>query len=52
MARSGAMTPLEKAAEEYLQLRRELGNKLAEAGRVLPRLVAYLESVGLGNPND
>jgi len=41
------MTTLEQTADNYLQLRRALGHKLADAGRLLPRLVAYLESIGL-----
>jgi integrase len=41
------MTALGKMADDYLQLRRALGHKLADAGRLLPRLVAYLESIGL-----
>ena len=41
------MTALGKTADDYLQLRRALGHKLADAGRLLPRLVAYLESIGL-----
>ena len=34
------------AAEDYLRLRRSLGHELAEAHRLLPRFVAYLEFVG------
>lgn len=41
------MTTLGTTANDYLQLRRALGHKLADAGRLLPRLVAYLESIGL-----
>lgn len=41
------MTLLGQTADEYLQLRQALGHKLADAGRLLPRLVAYLESIGL-----
>lgn len=41
------MTTLGQTADDYLQLRRALGHKLADAGRLLPRLVAYLESRGL-----
>lgn len=40
------MSGLSEAADEYLQLRRGLGHDLAEAHRLLPRFVAYLESVG------
>jgi integrase len=32
--------------EEYLRLRRALGHELADAARLLPRFVAYLDSVG------
>jgi integrase/recombinase XerD len=38
------MTTLGQTADDYLRLRRALGHKLADAGRLLPRLVAYLES--------
>jgi integrase/recombinase XerD len=38
------MTALSQTADDYLRLRRALGHKLADAGRLLPRLVAYLES--------
>ncbi len=38
------MTTLGKTADDYLRLRRALGHKLADAGRLLPRLVAYLET--------
>ena len=41
------MTALSQTADDYLRLRRALGHKLADAGRLLPRLVAYLESIGL-----
>jgi integrase/recombinase XerD len=41
------MTALSQTADDYLQLRRALGHKLADAGRLLPRLVAYLESIDL-----
>ena len=37
------MTVLEQHLDEYLQLRRTLGHKLAEAHRVLPRFVSYLD---------
>lgn len=40
------MSALSDAAEEYLQLRRSLGHKLAEAHRLLPRFVAYLDATG------
>lgn len=37
------MTVLEQHLDEYLQLRRTLGHKLADAHRVLPWFVTYLE---------
>lgn len=37
------MTVLEQHLDEYLQLRRTLGHKLAEAHRLLPRFVTYLD---------
>jgi integrase len=37
---------LAQAAEEYLALRRSLGHQLADAGRLLPRFVAYLDQTG------
>jgi integrase len=37
------MTLLEEHLREYLQLRRALGHKLAEAHRLLPRFVTYLD---------
>ena len=37
---------LRQAAEEYLALRRSLGHQLADAGRLLPRFVAYLDQAG------
>jgi integrase len=37
------MTVLEQHLDEYLQLRQTLGHKLADAHRVLPWFVAYLE---------
>lgn len=40
------MSALAEAAEEYLRLRRSLGHDLAEAHRLLPRFVAYLDAVG------
>jgi Site-specific recombinase XerD len=40
------MRHLQQAAEEYLALRRALGHDLAEAARLLPRFVAYLERIG------
>lgn len=41
------MSELTQHAEEYLQLRRALGHKLAEASRLLPRFVAYLDVAGV-----
>lgn len=40
------MSALGDIATEYLQLRRLLGHDLAEAHRLLPRFVAYLDSIG------
>jgi integrase len=40
------MSALGQMADDYLQLRRALGHKLKEAGRLLPRFVAYLEVSG------
>jgi integrase/recombinase XerD len=40
------MSTLSQIADDYLQLRRALGHKLDDAGRLLPRLVAYLEAIG------
>jgi integrase len=40
------MSALSEAAADYLRLRRGLGHDLAEAHRLLPRFVAYLESLG------
>jgi hypothetical protein len=37
------MTVLAQHLDEYLQLRRTLGHKLADAHRLLPRFVAYLD---------
>jgi integrase len=37
------MTVLEQHLDEYLRLRRTLGHKLAEAHRLLPRFVTYLD---------
>ncbi len=38
------MSALSQHLEEYLRLRRLLGHKLADAGRLLPRFVAYLDA--------
>ncbi|MGH9224863.1 MAG: tyrosine-type recombinase/integrase [Acidimicrobiales bacterium] len=40
------MSALAGAAEDYLRLRRSLGHDLAEARRLLPRFVAYLDAAG------
>ena len=37
------MTALAQHLDEYLQLRRTLGHKLADAHRLLPRFVTYLD---------
>jgi integrase/recombinase XerD len=39
---------LEQALADYLGLRRSLGHELAEAGRLLPRFLAYLRARGSG----
>lgn len=41
------MSALEQALAGYLQLRHSLGHELAEAGRLLPGFVAYLDACGL-----
>ena len=40
------MSALAGRAEEYLRIRRMLGHELAEAARLLPRFVAYLDHIG------
>lgn len=40
------MSALAEHLEAYLRLRRSLGHELAEAARLLPRFVAYLEAQG------
>jgi integrase len=40
------MTALSHTAAEYLELRRHLGHDLADAHRLLPRFVAYLDATG------
>ncbi|HXY44299.1 MAG TPA: tyrosine-type recombinase/integrase [Acidimicrobiales bacterium] len=40
------MSALSEAAEEYLRLRSSLGHDLAEAHRLLPKFVAYLDAIG------
>lgn len=48
MADGGAaVTRLEQSLADYLQLRRSLGHQLADAGRLLPRFVAFLDDRGL-----
>jgi integrase/recombinase XerD len=39
------MTGLEKAAQDYLQIRRALGFKLASEGRILRSFVAYMDTL-------
>ena len=41
------MSALEQALADYLQLRHSLGHEMAEAGRLLPGLVTYLDARGL-----
>jgi integrase/recombinase XerD len=41
------MSALEHSLADYLQLRHSLGHEMAEAGRLLPGLVAYLDARGL-----
>jgi len=41
------MNPLEQALADYLELRHSLGHDLADAGRLLPSFVAYLEDQSL-----
>lgn len=45
MAGGDGMTALTKAATDYLALRRRLGHDLADAHRLLPRFVDYLDSI-------
>ena len=40
------MTALSQASQDYLRLRRSLGHDLADAHRLLPRFVAYLDEIG------
>ena len=40
------MSVLSQAADDYLRLRRSLGHDLADAHRLLPRFVAYLDTIG------
>lgn len=41
------MSALSQAVEDYLRLRRSLGHKLDDAGRLLPRFVAFLDDAGI-----
>jgi integrase/recombinase XerD len=41
------VSALAQRAEQYLRLRRALGHQLDDAHRLLPRFVAYLDSVGV-----
>lgn len=40
------MSALGQAVDDYLRLRRSLGHDLADAGRLLPRFVAYMDANG------
>ncbi len=40
------MSRLSDIADDYLRLRRSLGHDLAEAHRLLPRFIAYLDAIG------
>jgi len=40
------VSALNQAAVDYLALRRRLGHDLADAHRLLPRFVAYLDEMG------
>lgn len=46
VARGGTMSALTQAAADYLRLRQGLGHDLADAQRLLPRFVAYLDTIG------
>lgn len=46
MAGGGSVSALADFAQEYLALRRSLGHDLAEAHRLLPSFVAYLDGAG------
>jgi integrase/recombinase XerD len=43
----GTVNGLEQSLADYLQLRRSLGHRLADAGRLLPSFVALLDDRGL-----
>jgi integrase len=47
MARSQPVTPLRQALNDYLALRQGLGHRMADAARLLPSLVSFLEQEGL-----
>ena len=47
LARNSLVSALEQHLTDYLQLRHSLGHELAEAGWLLPGLVAYLNAHGL-----
>jgi hypothetical protein len=47
LAGDSPVSALEQALADYLQLRHSLGHDMAEAGRLLPGLVAYLDARGL-----
>ncbi len=44
------MTDLSAHVQDYIRLRRSLGFKLEEPGRLLPQFVAYLEAAGASTP--
>ena len=44
MAGRAAMSAFSQHLQDYLQLRRLLGHELADAARILPRFVAYLDA--------
>jgi len=41
------MSPLQSALDEYLALRRALGHKLRDAGRLLQRFVVFADHAGV-----
>ncbi len=47
VAQSGTMSALERHVNDYLRLRRTLGNDLTETGRLLRRFVADLDAARL-----
>jgi hypothetical protein len=46
VAWSSPVSALEPAPTDYLHLRRSLGHELADAARLLPSCVAYLDACG------